>query len=147
MPKTASSPLLMERPPTAHTAPSLLDDRQFMAELETMEVVAKPPAPQGELLEHVHQMDDGFVPRQPGLHVPASERSHTTRPRAAMQDRNAFQPAPLEPDEQFDHYPHDDETSVTFSARVAAFAITAAGLAGVGVAALVFHARLAQFLH
>jgi hypothetical protein len=147
MPKTASAPLLMARPPAAHTAPSLMDDRQFMAELETMEVAPKPPAPKDEWLEHVHQMDDGFVPRQPGLHVPASERSHTTRPRAAMQDRNAFQPAPLEPDEAFDRYRHDDETSVTFSARVAAFAITASGLAGAGAAALVFHARLAQFLH
>jgi hypothetical protein len=146
MPKTVASPLVIERPPTTLAAPSLLDDLQFVAELETMEVVPKPPAPHDELLEHVHQMDDGFVPRPPGLHVPASERSHTTRPRAAMPDRNAFQPAPLEPHEEFDQYEHDDETSVTISARVAAFAIMASGLAGAGAAALVFHARLAQFL-
>ncbi len=146
MPKTAGAPLLLERPPITHAAPSLMDDLQFMAELETMEAVPKAPAAPAQLLEHVRKMEDGFVPGQPRLHVHPSERSHTKRPRAIMPDRNVFQPAPLEPDEEFEQYEPDDETSVTISARVAAFAIMAAGLAGIGAAALVFHAGLAQFL-
>ena len=146
MPKTAGVPLVLERPPTTHVASSLMDDQQFMAELETMEAVPKAPFAPAQLLEHARKMEDGFVPGQPRLHVHASERSHTKRPHAIMPDRNVFQPAPLEPDEEFGPYQHDDETSVTISARVAAFAITASGLAGVGAAALIFHARLAQFL-
>ena len=146
MPKTVAAPLLMERPPTTLATPSLLDDLQFMAELEAIEVVPTAPVPP-TLLEHVRKMEDGFVPDQPRLHVHAPEPSHTKRPRAIMPDRNAFQPAPFEPDGEVDQYEHDDETSVTISARVAAFAIMASGLAGAGAAALVFHARLAQFLH
>jgi hypothetical protein len=147
MPKTAGAPLLLERPPTTHAAASLMDDLQFMAELETMEAVPKAAVAPSQLLDHVRKMEDGFVPGQPRLHVHASERSHIKRPHAILPDRNVFQPAPLEPDEELDEYQHDDETSVTISARVAAFAIMASGLAGVGAAALVFHARLAQILY
>jgi hypothetical protein len=137
----------MDRPPTTHAAPSLMDDLQFMAELETMEAVPKAPVPPAHLLEHVRKMEDGFVPGQPRLHVHESERLRAKRLRTIMPDRNAFQPAPLEPDEELDRYQQDDETSVTISARVAAFAIMASGLTGAGAAALVFHARLAQFLY
>jgi hypothetical protein len=149
MPKTAAALLLLEDLPTTHAATSLMDDRQFMAELEMMEAVPKAPVPPAQLLEHARTMEDGFVPGQPRLHVHASGRSHHTgRPRTItpVPDRNAFHPAPLEADDAFQEYQHDDETSVTISARVAAFAIMASGLAGAGAAALVFHARLAQFL-
>ncbi len=143
LPATHPAQSLIDRQSTSHAAPSLMDDRQFMAELETMEAVPKVPSPPAPLLERVRRMEDGFVAGQPQLHVHVSERSHTKRPRTIVPDRNTFQPAPLEPDEE---YQHDDETSVTVSARVAAFAIMASGLAGVGAAALVFHARLAQIL-
>ena len=146
MPKTVAAPLLIERPPTTLAAPSLLDDLQFMAELETMEAVPTAPVPPAQLFEHVRKMEDGFVPEHPRLQVHAPEPSRINKPRAIMPDRNAFQPAPLVPDEEFDQYQQDDEPSVTISTRVAAFAIMASGLAGAGAAALVFHARLAQFL-
>jgi hypothetical protein len=147
LPATHAAQSLIDRETAAHAAPSLMDDLQFMAELETLEAVPKAPVPPTQLLEHVRTMEDGFVPGQVRLHVHASERSHAKRPRAIMPDRNTFQPAPLEPDEEFDQYQNDDETSVTISARVAAFAITASGLAGVGAAAFVFHARLLQILY
>jgi hypothetical protein len=147
MPKPAVAPLPVDHLPNTHAAPSLMDDLQFMAELATMEALPRVPAPPAQLLEHVRGMEDGFVPGQPPLHVHASERARANRRRTIMPDRNTFQPAPIEPDEEFDQYQHDDETSVTISARVAAFAITVLGLAGVGAAALVFHARLAQILH
>ena len=143
LPANHAAQSLIERESASHAAPSLMDDRQFMAELETMEAVPKVPSPPAALLERVRKMEDGFAAAQPHLHVHSSERSHTKRPRSIAPDRNTFQPAPLEADEE---YQHDDETSVTISARVAAFAILVSGLAGVGAAALVFHARLAQFL-
>ena len=150
LPATHAAQALIDRPTATHAAPSLMDDRQFTAELETMEAVPKAPVPPAQLLEHVLQMEDGFVPGQVRLHVHASELLRAKRRRAIMPDRNAFQPAPVEPDEEFDQYDqyqNDDETSVTITARVAAFAITASGLAGVGAAAFVFHARLAHFLY
>jgi hypothetical protein len=149
MPKSAAALSLLARPPStpsAHAATSLMDDLQFMAELETMEALPKVSFPPTQLLGRARKTEDGFVAGQTHLHVHASERSHTKRPRLFAPDRNTFQPAPLEADEEFDQYQHDDETSVTISARVAAFAIMASGLAGVGAAALVFHARLALFL-
>jgi hypothetical protein len=144
LPANHAAQSLLDRESTSHAAPSLMDDLQFMAELETMEAVPKAPSPPALLLERARKMEDGFVAGQPRLHVHASERSHTKRPRTIAPDRNTFQPAPVEPDEE---YQHDDETSVTISARVAAFAIIASGLAGMGAAALVFHARLAQILY
>ena len=147
MPKPVPAPSLVDRLPATHAAPSLMDDLQFMVELETMEAVPRAPSAPAQLLEHARTMEDGFVAGQPRLHVHASERSRARRLRPTTPDRNTFQPAPLEPDEEFDQYQHDDETSVTISARVAALAITVSGLAGVAAAALVFHARLAQILY
>ena len=146
LPATHAAQSLIDRETAAHAAPSLMDDLQFMDELETMEAVPTAPVPPAELFEHVREMEDGFVPEHPRLQVHAPEPSRINKPRAIMPDRNAFQPAPLVPDEEFDEYQQDDEPSVTISTRVAAFAIMASGLAGAGAAALVFHARLAQFL-
>ena len=127
-------------PTTNAATPSLMDNFEFITELETMDKarqVATLPTP---LLDRVHEMEDGFVPGQTRLHTTAAKRSVDHSAREGMPDRNAFHPAPLEEDEQ------DDETSVTISARVAAFAVMASGLAGAGVAALVFHERLALLL-
>jgi hypothetical protein len=125
---------------TTDPAPSLMDNLEFMAELENMEG-PKRVASSNQLSDRVHEMKDGFVPAQPRprLRVVAPERAAAARrARQSIPDRNVFHPAPLEQDEQ------DDETSVTIPARVAALAVMASALAGAGAAALVFHARLAQ---
>jgi hypothetical protein len=119
-----------------NAAPSLMDNLEFLNELESMDGAPVAVVPATHLLDRVRAMEDGFVPGQPRLHVVSTGRStdHSTP------DRNAFHPAPIEDDDE------DDETSVTISTRVATFAVTVSGLAGVCAAAVVFHERLAFFL-
>jgi hypothetical protein len=126
--------------PTTDGEPSLMDNLEFMAELEKMDGGPKPAASSTQLLDRVHETEDRLVPAQSRFHRVAHERAPRRRARESAPDRNVYQAVPLEEDEQ------DDETSVTIPARVAAFAVIASGLAGVGAAALVFHARLALFL-
>jgi hypothetical protein len=130
--------------PIADGEPSLMDNLEFMAELEKMDGGPKSAASSTQLLDRVHETEDGLVPAQSRFHRVAHERAPRHRARESAPDRNVYHAVPLEGDEQDEQ---DDETSVTISARVAALAVIASGLAGVGAAALVFHARLALFFH
>lgn len=126
-------------PPPA-PVPSLMDNLEFIAELDTMDRVPDSGPSPSSTLDLVHAMDDGLEPQQSRLHAVAPEPSGYHGERQGSRDRNAIHPAPIEPDEA------DDETSVTVSARAAAFAVMGSALFGVGAAVLVFHERLALLL-
>jgi hypothetical protein len=124
--------------PNREDARSLMDNSEFVAELETLDGANAVASASRQLLDHPYETDRQPEPR--GRRTVAAERTRDQSRRSAP-DRNVFQPAPVDEDED-----DTDETSVTISPRVAAVAVMAAGLVGVGAAALVFHARLAVLL-
>jgi len=125
--------------PNRDDVPSLMDNSEFVAELETLDAANAVASSTSRLLDHAYEANRQPEPRHRRL--VATERSRNHIRRSTFPDRNVFEPAPV--DEDLDV---EDETSVTISTRVAAFAVVASGLAGMGAAALVFHARLAVFL-
>jgi hypothetical protein len=125
--------------PNRDAAKSLMDNSEFIAELETLDGANAAASYSSQLLDHPYEADRQREQRRRHLVVPERSRDHSRR--STLPDRNVFQPTPV--DEEVDA---EDETSVTISTRAAAFAVMASGLVGVIAAAAVFHARLAVFL-
>ena len=119
-------------PPTEST--SLIDDHQFAAELDKLELSA--PDPQlASTLERWDRLEDGLVTGRPG-DVEAEEWSAK---------RPVFDDAADEADTN-DDLPPPERLSLGRAALIAGGLLLMMGL-GAGAAVAVFHDRVAQILH